>query len=266
MNMLIPSLLCQSLLFSSQLVLAQHNQLFDVVPDDAAGRLILANDYMLKVRRAQSVRVQVIRINEHTLMVSEPMLIKFFDQDELNLRPVDVRYEMSGLVVKWVGTLTDPPVSVNEMMGDIASEVEARNAHASLFNYSISAGKYIHDSETDVNVGEYSPIAAYERGGSDKRSQLDADEFLAITMRLDIAGTGRSYSLEPLDFGGPYHLLSEVDRSKLSPASSEMSGLMPENPEHVRKRAEWDRFIESLGENPRNKAIDEMRKRKEESR
>ena len=236
-------------LLSADNASAQVQELLMPVTGTDVAEARTKNVYFLKKHLYSARRHRIVRVNVDVLQSREPFEISLFNNKSITVEPINVEVQGEGAIILWFGKIANPPLSIDEMMSEMGSQKEAQLTHDALYGVTIAAARYEHDEEFDANFTYYT-----KKENPHQRTRLNDSEpaadrlFYGLSANLKASGIGGRFQLRPLEMGGDFHVLYEIDHSKIvDPGPLDD----PENPEMAQKRRDWQEFADSLGPDPR---------------
>ena len=231
--------------------------LLDVTPEEA-GELTEKNDYFLKKSLYTAEQHRIVRVDTTLLESTAPFTVTLFNGKSLDVVRDDLSYSLGGQVRRWKGRWVNPPYMFEDYarQAGLPTPGLARYAYDALFGVSVSTCVLEYDAKSGLNwdvVSAEDDFAGYNRAKSAAEIVLSFDGVAAEFTFLDMEETEqakrvRRYKLRPLDFGGPYHLLTESDTSKMARHPSSGG---PGNPEFERRKKARDAYMRALGDDPK---------------
>lgn len=237
---------------------AQYAEFLTPLTESEGATVRLENDYFLKKHLYAAKRHRLVRANVDLLKSGTPFVISLFEDESLVVEPTEFVVRGDGSILIWKGTISNPPISVNELMSTFPSEKEAQLAHSALFGISIGAARYEHDVQSGANFTLAPLPNDAELSIESQKAHPDNQIFYGVTAKFLILPTSREYMLLPLEMGGAHHIVYEIDRSRVVEPGPLRD---PENPDQAQKRRELQEYIDSLGEDPR---IEVLRQREQQ--
>lgn len=237
--------------------------LFEDVSEKEAAEVVAQNEYFMKKHGYMALRSRIVRVNTDLLHKKQPIHIEFFEGDSLTLNPIGTETSGFGNVVKWRGVVADSPFSKEDLSRELGSEEFAKSAYENLFEISISASLREYDPDTRASL-------FYRAFGDDQKTKDKTDSmlssgslFFGIRKNFSLWHGRASYKLLPVDFGGAYHLLYQINPDRIANFAPE-SGL--ESQESKSRRQQAQDFMDSLGNDPavEVRKVREMQKRAEQ--
>ena len=224
----------------------QLQELLTPVTGRELAEVTAKNAYFLKKHLYGAKRHRIVTADIDVLLSREPFVISLFNGDSLTLEPSHNQSYNTGLPIIWTGSISKPYISADQLrVRQHIGKKEAKLRHDAMFGVNIAASRYEYDIESGANF----PTRAL-------RSHSGNSSYYGMTANIFFPGAPGIYYLRPVDMGGPYHILVEIDPSKMiTPGPLDD----PENPERALKLRDLEEFLESLGEDPRRAIIREKR-------
>jgi len=236
---------------------AEPGELLLPASESAVKKARAENDYFLNKVLYTAKQHRFVRVDKTVLESNGQVVISLFGEDKILFDPIVVNYLRNRSLIRWTGTLANPPLSVNELASQTGSEEEASLFHSSLFDISISASQYEYDSVSGANF-PYINGTEFEEG----KDGADGRFFYGVSFSIWTPDRTRQYRLRSIDFGGPLHILVEIDQSK-------KVGPVPESGTESTaarlKRSERQSYMESLGDDPKHVILSDREVRRKES-
>ena len=210
------------------------------------------NDYFLRKHLYSAKQHRIVRVDFDVLFSEKPLQITFFPEETIEVVPTGIERRGEGSIIRWKGELQDS-TGVLERQASQISAPEAREAFRALSSkVRITAAKFEHDKASRANFPYYADGELSKVTLESERSQNTI--YYGVRTRVMYPGSSREFVLMPLEMGGPYHLIYELDRSKI-PRISDRDAVTELDPETAAKIQARQDFMRTLGEDPRKEII-----------
>ena len=251
-----------ALFFPSADSFGQTNLLLQDIQDSERATLRQINDYFLKVHLYDALNYRIVRVNMDALRSGEAIDIPLFNGRSVSIEPISTQVRNEGAMLIWNGRISNPSISVQELASQVGSFDQASAIHDSLFRVKFIAAQYETDQGSQLNIpyvaarrtGEQKPTGPKKVGGT------SAQPFYGVTGSFRNQDSSSEYRIFPLEMGGPYHLLVELDQSKIvSPGPLNDA----DHPEMSQKRREREEYMRSLGDDPRKEILKNLERQEQ---
>jgi hypothetical protein len=229
----------------------QAREVFLPVPQHEIWKLRSQNEYFLKKALYGAKNHRFITVDLDALLLEEPVQIELFDGNSITLIPSEVNFATSGVIL-WTGMIENPPITLEQFRLGKRHKETAEELYESMYGVGIGVGLAELDEDSGANI--------YIHGDRGPTS----DNWFYIA-EANFWGTEKQnhYMVQALDFGGPYHVLIEVEAAEII-----RPGPFDEHsdPDVVRKHREYQEFVASLGPDPKLEAYRVREVKKTENR
>ena len=226
---------------------AQYRNLLARVPASELPNVREKNDYFIRKLSCHVKQYRFATVDMSALLSNEPIRIHLFDNESIVIHPTTINYKNGGVIL-WYGMPEDVPnYGPNPYLAGQQLK-KARERYEESYEVTIGASVSATDSETGANYWKLGPA-----------SPTSEAEFYSLSANLRSLDRRKSYRIERVDMGGPYHVIYERDTS-IGP----MPGPADEYPEREEMRQKYRRCIESLGADPHRAALLDFERRKRE--
>ncbi len=223
------------------------------------------NDYYIRKHTYAASRHRLVKVNTDLLTTAGPISITLFDDVSLvaDGKSVDID-NLTGSII-WHGQIAEPGISAEDLIEQLGSAEAADLAFRAITRVDIYAFLNEVDKASDANLEiliDSRELLAPSRIDRFSNAKNNPDQFYGVNATLIPRVSPGRYELTLLGMGGPYHILYEIDETKLifpdnvdGPVRAEI------DPATARKLREYEAFRISLGEDPRETIIIERLKR-----
>jgi hypothetical protein len=253
--------------------------LFEPLSVDEEADARAQNGYFLPKEIFAAKQYRLVKVNIELLETDGELVIPLFDGEQLIAKSIEIEVnQVSGYLV-WHGEWDEDSDQPSWEMFEKALADQGVNSEAArlIFNtydqrtqVRIVLNYHERDEETGANLNPVtglldalSPckVNRFAKYSSDPHYVRGASAF------LESLDNEKSYRLEMLGMGGPYHVIYEIDPSRVMIPGNDMivpgqpyqSGLTPEQDQrNAALRQEWDALKLTIGPNPHD-ALYELR-------
>ena len=265
-------------------LLAQSDLLLEPLSESEADDAIARNDYFIRKYTFAAKRYRLVKVNVAALESRESIVIPLFDDEQIVVSFKDMRInEFSGGYV-WRGSLVQDDVTVEAILDHVPNVDAAQKILESMTDVSISVDLLERDVKSGANLNPvYSIAEALSKEKPNRFAERHSNPNYVQGISADLATiTNRSpypeYLIRMLGMGGPYHVLVEVDPSRILVSSDDAIAVDDQGPvkeesavqeldEEERRRqilrGEIRAFRDSLGPNPHDALYQEKMAEKE---
>ena len=229
--------------------LAQLAELLTPVTGVELAEARARNEYFLKKHSYRARNHRIVTADFELLRSGEALVIPLFDGESLTVEPSSFEDGSIQSTLSWKGTIANPLLSINDLQGTGGSAVRAKIMHEALFGVRIGAALWRYDAASGANFPYYPSMGPRPPRNQSQGHFAAYPLYYGMRANIWVKETSKRYLLQPLEMGGPYHILIEIDPTKVVPPG-------PANdPEVARMRPERIEFMKSLGEDPRKAII-----------
>lgn len=247
------AILAASISLSSSLAFGELPEFLVAVTGSDEAIAQAKNDYFLKKNTYFARRYRIVQVNVGLLESVERFRISLFDDESITVEVARLKIMHDGLSIRWKGRITEPTLSVENLITGGITPEDAKIAHSAIVGLRIVAAEVSYDEATGRKYSYYFPkFESFRYSNSRNTSGGNASEPEKSAL-YDVIFTIEAllpyqYWLRPLETDPRYHVLIEIDPNKefsIGPLDD------PENPEQGAKRRQYRDFIRSLGPDPR---------------
>jgi hypothetical protein len=224
------------------------------VPPDELRKVQKAAAYFLKKHLYFAKRHRIVTVDIAVLENEDRFDIPLFDGMVLTVEKTIAEFAANRTIYRWVGRNVDAPYTVGDLMAFGQSLESAEVMYTALARVSITGGLIEYDRGNDASFPYYRELPDNTTAGLTLASKPEDDLFFGFVAKLPSPGSDGVNWLLPLEMGGNYHLLFEVDHENMVPGGD--SG-ETKDPAAASKRQKYNEFMDALGEDPRRAMLRE---------
>ena len=238
----------------------------------------LQNGYFLPKETFTAKQYRLVKVNMELLETDGELVIPLFDGDEMTVNSTEIKInEVSGYL-EWHGEREGHPdqpsweIFEKDLADQGVNSEQAKVIYNSVIQHTevrIVMSYYERDEETGANLNPVHGILdAMSPCKVDRFSRYSSDPnyVRGASASLKSLDNERSYRLEMMGMGGPYHVLYEIDSARVMTPGNDMivpgqpyqSGLTPEQDQkNARLRREKNALELTIGPNPHDALYEE---------
>lgn len=274
--------------------LAQDRVLFEPLTASEEADALARNSYFIGKHTFAAKRYRLVKVNIELLEIDGRIVIPLFDREKIVADSTAIEIRKTSGTLSWRGQVVQDKVTeevilqalenqgVPEHLNEADRAKVARELFAQLTEIQISAGFYERDSRTGANLNPITFTGLTAAGllgamsscqpNRYKKYGVDSNFVRGASAYLTMPSEPAKYRLDMLGMGGPYHILYEVDPSRLEvsgndvivPGEPYQSGLSEaQERRNEILRLELEVLNQSLGDNPHDvlyeKRMDQVR-------
>lgn len=213
------------------------------------------NEYFIRKHAYVAKRYRLVKVNADLLRETGRLSIEFFNDERVDVDGTKVDINTVTGAISWFGILDVPDqLTKEDLISRVGSEAAAEAMHKSIYGVNIQANLYETDHRSGANLeATVDPreflLPSEQRANRYEAARTDKNKFYGVEATFKALKAPTGIVLTPLGMGGPYHILFEVDETKIRDFR-----LAPDDPENLRRRREYDQFLKSLGDDPSRRA------------
>ena len=222
------------------------DELLIPVSQEELAQVQQSNEYFLKARLYFAKRHRIVRINESVLESDQPFIISLFPDTQITVKRDSVEIEPNTLIY-WKGKIIDPPFATSALANSGFPEKEAEEIWESAVGLSIAGVVYDRDIATNQSFPARHERSAQGFKRPEDTSRIEKSAFYSVAINILSPPLNGNYKIRSLEATPDYHVVYEFDMSRRfsrKPSTDE---------ENERKRANYEAYMKSLGEDPRNR-------------
>lgn len=244
---------------------AQDYELLTPLTESEEADARAKNDYYIRKFTYAAKRYRLVKVNSDVLMSKGPISIRLFDDVSLNAEAKSVDIDKRTGAITWIGRLAQPGFRSEDLLDQLHTVEAADLVFEALTRVEIYTFLHEVDKASGANLEiliDPRELLAPAKINRFENAKNDSNQFYGVSATLIPQTTPGRYELTILGMGGPYHILYEIDESKLIiPDNVDGPINVTDDPERARKMREYEAFRESLGEDPREAIIVERLQR-----
>lgn len=236
---------------------AQIVDLLTPIDDSAAGVAEERNQHFVNHSKYWSKRTNLVRVNWAVLFdeASEVIRLQLFPDTTVLAKVERVQVLHGGNEIVWEGSITKPSVDRASLLSEGASQHEIDDFVNRVSKVKISGAKVVFDPRARRKYQYFDPaVSEAERNPIAGRNFQSAFEVSASFFLIDPSNPRnppRQYAIRPFDQEPDFHIVSEVDHSKM---------YTPEMYDHdrpaseIEKESAYKEYMQTLGEDPKTRS------------
>lgn len=268
--------------------LAEDRVLLQPLTASEEADALARNSYYIGKHTFAAKRHRLVKVNIELLETDGRIVIPLFDSKKIVADSTAIEIRKTSGTLSWRGQVVQDKVSeevilqalenqgVSKHLDQTGRAKMARTIFAQLTEIQISAGFYERDSRTGANLNPITFTGLTETGllgamsscqpNRYQKYSVDSNFVRGASAYLRMPSEPAEYRLDMLGMGGPYHILYEVDPSRLEVPGNDVivpgepfeSGLTEEQERRNETlRLELGVLNQSLGDNPHDVLYEE---------
>lgn len=213
----------------------QYRELLIPVQPEISSELRHKNEYFLKRELYFAKDSKIVVLDVDALIANVPITISLFDGESVNYIPYDLEIR-SETIINWTGSPEWPSSSKGGKFRQSLIDEGNEKLFIDVYGMHFGLGLYEYADSLDANF----TVRA-------RQATLSENYFWGVNTAIYVYDKGRRYFIRPLNMGGPYHVIYEIDEEKTFPPGPRYDIW---NRSNGRKRRDYQEFIENLGKDP----------------